>query len=646
MRSRLTNSIVEPGGVTDRVVSLQRWLLLAVVFVLIGIVCALIRALVAPYDVRWTGFMLLAFGCGGAIGLPVLVRIGRLLRAHELLLVGAHDGAFEWNPLTKRLRVGKRLLAILGYSQDFLDDTHAWLGIVHPDDRARYNHAVAAHLKGVTDHFYCEYRVQASDGHYRWLAARGMAVRNAKGVANQMAGSVSDITERVEREQRIRELAVIDQLTGLPNRRSLIERLPAALAAAERNGHRLAVLFIDLDRFKNVNDARGHMFGDALLVGITARLPKALRAYDVLLRHGGDEFVVLLTGLANKAEAEDVARRLLELIQTPLAVEDSEMRVSASIGVALFPDHGKDADSLLRCADIAMYEAKGGGGNDVHFFEDRMKVRVSARAGLEQRLRVAIENGDLTLHFQPQQLFSSGRLTGAEALVRWQDGEHMVRPDEFIPLAEETGLIEPLGQWVIDHAVGQLAQWQKIAPPGFRISVNLSARQFLKRAVENDFFASSARHGVAANLIELEVTESVLLNPEGAALRALQSLREAGCLIALDDFGTGYSSLSYLQLLEFDTLKIDKSFISDIDTRFVARSARNGAAIVTAMIALGRQLGYRIVAEGVETQEQYDWLADIGCDVCQGYFISRPLAADAFADRFLRHENDEATVAH
>ncbi len=631
----MANSIVEPGGMTDRVVTLQRWLLFAAGFLVLSLVSALVGVSVGREEKAWSFVSLAAFATGFVLGIPVLLRIRQVLRAHALVLEGAHDGVFEWNPVTKRLRVGKRLLAILGYSEDFLDDTQTWLGIVHPEDRARYNQAVSAHLKGVTDHFYCEYRVRASDGAYRWLAARGMAVRNAKGVATQMAGSVSDITERVEREQRIRDLAVIDQLTGLPNRRGLMERLPGALAAARRSGQMLAVLFIDLDRFKNVNDARGHLFGDALLVGITARLPAALRAYDVLLRHGGDEFVVLLTGLADRLEVENVSRRLLSLIEEPISIEGIEMRVSASIGIGLYPDNGVDTDALLRCADIAMYEAKAAGGNEVRFFENRMKVRVSERAAMEQRLRVAIENGDLCLHFQPQQDFATGRVCGAEALVRWQDGERMVRPDEFIPLSEETGLIEPLGQWVMDAAIGRLARWQGTCPDGFRVSINLSARQFMKRAVEHDLFAASARHGVAAHLIELEVTESVLLNPEGAALRALQSMREAGCLIALDDFGTGYSSLSYLQLVEFDALKIDKSFISGVDTRFIERSARNGAAIVNAMIVLGHQLGYRIVAEGVETQDQYDWLKRIGCDLCQGYFFSRPLPAAEFERRFL-----------
>lgn len=570
-----------------------------------------------------------------ALTLTALLSMRRSQRAQMLLMEGANDGVFEWDPVSKRLKVGKRLLGILGYEDNFLADTHAWLNIVHPEDRARYNRSVAAHLKGLTDHFYCEYRVLASNGEYRWLAARGMALRNRRGVAVQMAGSVSDITERMVREQQIRDLALNDQLTGLPNRRSLMERLPAAIAAADRGSQQLAVLFIDLDRFKNVNDTRGHVFGDTLLVAMTERLPAALRAYDLLVRQGGDELIVVLPGLYGQAEAVTVARRLLEMIAQPVTVEGSEIQITASIGIALYPQDAQDADGLLRCADIAMYAAKSSGGNEVRQFESSMRERVSARVTMEGRLRRAIENGELLLHFQPQCHFADRRLVGAEALVRWQDGEQMIPPDQFIHLAEETGLIMPLGRWVIDSAVAQLAAWGKLGHHGLRMSINLSTRQFLRNAVDLEVLTAISRHGVGSASIELEVTESVLLNPEGTALRALHALREAGCRIALDDFGTGYSSLSYLQLLELDTLKIDKTFISSLGGAHNLRAGRNAAAIVTAMIVLGHRLGYEVVAEGVENVEQFNWLKAAGCEVCQGYYFSKPLPAASFEAAFL-----------
>lgn len=577
-----------------------------------------------------------------ALGLSLLLvaSMRRRLRVQALLMSGAHDGAFDWDPVSKRLRVGKRLLAILGYSDNFLRDTHGWLEIVHPDDRGRYNQAVAAHLKGLTGHFYCEYRVRANTGEYRWLAARGVALRNGKGIATQMAGSVSDITDRIEREQQIRNLAMNDQLTALPNRPSLIERLPQAIAEAERNAQEMAVLFIDLDRFKNVNDTSGHLFGDALLVALSRRLSVAMRSRDLLLRQGGDELVAVLLE-TGREEATEVARRLLELIAEPVRVGGSEIRITASIGVAMYPADGRDADALLRSADIAMYAAKADGGNEIRFFEHAMHERVNARATMENRLRGAIEHGELMLHFQPQFRLSDNVLVGAEALVRWRDGASLVSPEVFIPIAEETGLIIPLGRWVINAAVAQFAEWLTMPGAPQRLSINLSPRQFQRHAVERDVLEALARHGVRAELIELEVTESVFLGPADEALRALHALREAGCRIALDDFGTGYSSLSYLQLLELDSLKIDKSFIANL-SHGGANENRSGTAIVAAIIALGHRLGYEVIAEGVESQPQLDWLCSVGCESAQGYYFSRPLEAGAFAQRFMK---DLAKVA-
>lgn len=571
------------------------------------------------------------------IAVPSFAGLWGAVRAHELAMVGAHDGLFEWNPVTKRLKVAPRLLNILGYTDDFLPDTHAWLGIVHPDDRAGYNRAVAAHLKGLTGHFYCEYRVRASNGEYRWLAARGIAVRNRKGRATLMVGSVTDITERIAREQRIREMALTDQLTGLPNRRSLLDRIPAVLAEAQRAGSMVAILFIDLDRFKNVNDSRGHAIGDDLLVALANRLAGVLRPYDSLVRQGGDELIALLPGLGDAPEAEAVARRLIEAVAEPVHLEDAEIRLTASIGVALFPRDGDDADALLRAADMAMYAAKAEGGNDLRFFEPRMMERVTARASMEQRLRIAIENGDLTLHYQPQIRFADDALIGAEALVRWRDGERMVPPDEFIGLAEETGLIDPLGRWVMESAVAQVRRWGVRYPAPLRVSINLSPRQFLKRPIDVDLLSVLLRAEVPAQRIELEITESVFLTPGNRAVKILNSLREAGCRIALDDFGTGYSSLSYLQLLQLDCLKIDKSFIHNLELAPGGAGVRNGAAIVSAMIALGHRLGYEVVAEGVETADQHLWLKALGCNTYQGYYFSRPLAVEDF-ERILQRQ--------
>lgn len=598
----------------------------------LALVCA---AVVTDQAVFWSRAAIVLLVLSLVLAYGPVTRISRRLRAHSLVLEGAHDGAFEWNPVSKELKVGHRLLAILGYSRDFLDDTHVWLDIVHPDDRAKYNHAVSQHLKGLSDFFYCEYRVRSANGEYRWLAARGKAVRNRSGVATLMAGSVSDITERIQREEQIRALARQDQLTGLPNRRALLEVLPEALDKASRQGGLVGLLFMDVDRFKLINDSRGHAFGDALLVELTRRLPKGLGPDDVLVRQGGDEFVAVLQGVADIRQIEAHAQRMLATIDRPLVVDGVVERVHASIGIACYPADAKDADELLRCADIALYAAKDAGGNGVRLFERRMRTRIDERAGLEGRLRKAIENGDLELHFQPKQRLRDGVITGAEALVRWRDGDTMIRPDVFIPVAEDSGLIEPLGLWVMDAAVRQMKLWLEAVGDDFRLAINLSNRQFLRRNVDHDFEVIANAHGVAVSRFEFEVTESLLLNPDGQALRALARLRELGGRIALDDFGTGYSSLSYLQLLDFDVLKIDKSFVATLDPSDRRQSARNASAIVDTIIILGRQLDYEIIAEGVETREQYEWLKAFGCDVAQGYYIAPPLAAEAFKARFL-----------
>jgi diguanylate cyclase (GGDEF)-like protein/PAS domain S-box-containing protein len=579
----------------------------------------------------------LAFAAGMLGSTVHMLRMRRSMRAYELAMSGAHDGMWEWNPVTKELRVGPRLLSLLGYAEDFLFSTHVWLELVHPEDRSTYNRAVSQHLKGLTDHFYCEYRVRARNGQYRWIAARGLAVRNRQGVSRLMAGSVTDISDLKNNEQRIRDLALLDQLTGLPNRRSLAERLPAILDEAQRLGHAVGVLFLDLDRFKDINDALGHGAGDVLLTETAKRVARTLRSYDITFRQGGDEFIIVLPGMNNPDQAGQTARRLLEAIGTPVRQDGGgELFVTASIGIAVFPEDGRDASTLLRNADTAMYTVKAAGGNDAHYYEAHMNERLRLRMSLEGRLRRAVENGDFSLHFQPQIDFRSGRVVGAEALLRWQEDGRPIPPDHFIPVAEESGLIEPLGEWVLDAAVRQAADWHRrfAAPP--RVAINLSPRQFWRRSLYHGIVERVARAGLTPQDLELEVTESVMLNTEGPAVEDLHRLREAGFRLALDDFGIGYSSLSYLRLLQPDCLKIDKSFIAALgDPARGREGAQGGETIIRAIIAMAHGLGLEVVAEGVETEEQLALLRELGCDIAQGYLIGRPLPAEDFASRFL-----------
>ena len=574
-------------------------------------------------------------GLGSAGGLALWPAINRTLRSMELAMAGSHDGMFEWNPVTKRLVVGQRLLDILGYTEDFLPTSDAWLQIVHPDDRELYNKAVTAHLKGLTRHFYCEYRVKAHNGEYRWLAARGLVARAGNKSVRLMAGSVTDITERVMREQHSQSLARTDHLTSLPNRRSLLEQLPVALTQAGANGDMLCVLCIDLDRFKNVNDTLGHWAGDELLQILARRLPSALRSIDVLARQGGDELIVLLKGLTDISEPDYVAQRLLATVATPVQLGAHTLQLTASIGMALFPHDGGDADTLLRRADMAMYEAKGRGGDQWRRYTPDLDAALTQRVTLENRLRQAIDSKLLQLHYQPQFDAVSQTLVGAEALLRWTDQGQSIRPDVFIRVAEESGLIDSLGKLVMHQSLQQLKQWLPVLPKDFRLSVNLSPRQFRASAVDQDWLVAIGQHGVPCQHIGLEVTESVLLDADGNAIQALARLRQAGIEIALDDFGTGYSSLSYLRMLEFDVLKIDKSFIMGLHDQAATHKSDRSTAVVSATLAMAHKLGYRVVAEGVETAAQHAWLCQQGCDLVQGYLFSQPLPPAEFAACYL-----------
>ncbi len=578
-------------------------------------------------------------------GYQELQRFQSISQAYQLAMQAAHDGFWEWNPVTKKLLVGQRLLQILGYREDFLPDTHAWLRLVHPDDRANYNQAVAEHLKGKTPHFYCEYRVLASDGRYCWIASRGMAVRDGHGTAYQMVGSVTDITERRQYEETMEFLARHDVLTGLPNRLLFAEQLQDAIDAARIGQQQLAVLFIDLDRFKNINDTLGHRAGDEMLQAVALRLrerlPKAARLY----RHGGDEFIVLLHPVVDGDEVNQLALSIKECIsqqgepQTP----GQQFFTTASIGISLFPDDADDGETLLRHADTAMYAAKAAGGNTMRQHTPQMDEHLHLRTSLENKLHQALANNEFSLHFQPQIAVATGRLIGAEALLRWHDGENFIPPDQFIPVAEECGLIVPMGDWVIDQACRQIASWRQQLPDIPPIAINLSARQFWRPALKQRILNALAANQLGSETLEVEVTESVVLDEASDGLEQLQQLHEAGISIALDDFGTGYSSLAYLQRLPVRKLKIDRAFIRPLDNDI--RGENHDEALVRAIIAMAHSLSLRVVAEGVETPRQLHILQALGCDVIQGYLYSRPLSADDFFRKFLVDRNTSEPVA-
>ena len=440
-----------------------------------------------------------------------------------------------------------------------------------------------------------------------------------------------EIAERRGAEQRLEYLAYHDPLTGLPNRALLQDRLAQALSEARRSGRQLAVLLLDLDQFKTVNDSLGHGVGDQLLTIAARRMREALRETDTVGRLGGDEFLILLKDLPDRAAVLPVLQGLQACLGAPLLLEGAELRISASFGVALYPEHGQDAETLQRCADVAMYSAKARGRNTYSFFDAGMRNGALERIRLQSGLARALEAGELELHFQPQVELASGRMVGAEALLRWRtrDGQRMP-PGQFIPVAEESGLIVPIGAWVVREACRQAAAWPAVDGRKPSVAVNLSVLQFRQGGLDEVLRAALADSGLEPARLELELTESILIDDPGHVLEQVTALKRRGVTLAIDDFGTGYSSLSYLTRFPVDKLKIDQSFL-----RERGEPARD-RLIVEAIIGLARNLGLACIAEGVESAEVAERLRTLGCDYAQGYHFARPLPGpelQAFARR-------------
>ena len=451
------------------------------------------------------------------------------------------------------------------------------------------------------------------------------AVRDDSGTIIRFLSVFDDITEVHRKDEHIRHQAYHDALTGLPNRLLLHDRLGHAIEVAKREQSQVAVMFIDLDRFKVVNDSLGHDVGDLLLIEITERLKECLRKSDTVARLGGDEFVVVVSDFDGIGEVAEVADKILRAVALPLTLKNHEVQVGASVGIAFFPQDGEDVTALMKDADTAMYRAKGGGRNTFRFFDAKMDGAAVERLLLEAALRHALANGEFQLYYQPKIYLSTGKLSGVEALIRWNSPDRgLVAPDIFIPLAEETGLIVGIGDWVIEEACQQMAEWDHRASLMIPVAINVSAQQFLDHRFADKVSALLVRHQIEPSRLEIELTESTVMADPERAVTQFKQLREVGVTISVDDFGTGYSSLAYLKRLPLDTIKIDRSFIRKID------SEGDNAAIVRAIIALGGALGMSTIAEGVETAEEERHLREAGCDRAQGFMYTKPLPSDQF----------------
>ena len=440
-----------------------------------------------------------------------------------------------------------------------------------------------------------------------------------------------DVTSRREAEDQVQHMAMHDALTSLPNRNMLQEQLRLCLASAGREQRIMGMLFLDLDRFKKINDTLGHHIGDSVIIEVGRRLREAMRTSDIVARLGGDEFVILLTSLSEAADGERVAHKLLELFVDPIRIGPHELRVTPSIGLALYPTHGSDAITLMRHADLAMYQAKSKGRNRVQVYSDQMDAPSVDTLVLENDLYHALDRQELRLHFQPQFDCQSGRVIGAEALLRWEHNGKLVPPSEFIPLAEETGLIVPMGEWVLRQACETMQRWREFSGWPLRIAVNLSALQLDRPDLIETVSRALRDTGLPATALELEITESIVVRESLRAADVLAQLRELGVSIAIDDFGVGYSSFAYLRELPVDRFKLDRSFLSSVP------QSQGDSRLVAALIAMGHRLDVGIVAEGVENEEQAQFLRDHGCDEAQGYHLGRPMPAAAFAEMLDQH---------
>jgi PAS domain S-box/diguanylate cyclase (GGDEF) domain len=532
----------------------------------------------------------------------------------------ARLGHWEWNVATGELWWSDEVYNIFEREKGrFIPGYESFMACLHPDDRARIESAVHKSIDDGSD-YRLDHRIVLPGGAVRYVHEQASCVLGAGGTVERMVGTVQDITDRKETEARLAHLAHHDSLTSLPNRMLLRDRISQAISYGRRHNRLVAVLFLDLDRFKRINDSLGHDVGDRLLQVIAERLRKSVRDGDTVARLGGDEFAIALTDVADVDDVAKVAHKLLTAINQSIHLNGREYYATASIGISLFPHDGGDVETLLKNADTAMYEAKEAGRNDYRFFREEMDFNIRAHLELEQSLRGALERGEFEVHYQPQIRLQDGAVTGVEALLRWNrpDGK-FVGPDIFIPVLEETGLIVEVGAWVMHRACVDVVRWNRHLGRELLVAVNLSRRQFDDKHLAETVAEVLRESGLPPALLELEVTESIVMSNAARAGHVMETLRGTGVHLAMDDFGTGYSSLVYLKRFPLDRLKIDKEFVRDIGID------ANDDAIVRTIIALAENLGLEVVAEGVETEVQRDFLQRHGCQLAQGYLYSRPL---------------------
>lgn len=566
----------------------------------------------------------------------------RLINTQKLAAIGH----WEWDFATQTVEFSEQMYGLLNLSiSDFNGSSEAFFGLLSDQGRVQLKDAIGEARNG-SGFWEIDHVINLNGGGERVVHQQGEIIYDEHGEPSSIQGLMQDITKRKLAEEKVRHLAYYDSLTGLPNRLHFTENATLSLLLARKSASKAALIFIDIDDFKRINDNLGHHAGDILLRKISNRLVDDLRVHDsvcklpstsrieksphLLSRLGGDEFTVMIAELTGRKEVQKVCERLVKTFSQPIKVSDNELVISGSFGIAMYPDDGTDLETLMRHADIAMYQAKKTGKNNLCFYNKNLDSSQFERLTLESKLRHAIENEIIEIYFQPQIDGETGHLNGAEVLARWTDSElGNIFPDTFIPLAEDCGLIIALGDWVMKQSCRQAKRWQEEGLKPIRIAVNVSAQQFCQNDFAEKVLNCLNEVDLAAEYLDLEITESMLMNNLDKVIEHLNRLKGIGVHISIDDFGTGYSSMSYLKLLPIDKLKIDRSFVTGLNKH------ESDNAIVKAIIALSQGLHLNIIAEGVETLEQRDFLIDNGCKEIQGYLYSKPLEANAFKQQFL-----------
>ncbi len=562
------------------------------------------------------------------------------LRASEMRFRGYFElpliGIALTGPDKRWFEINGRLSEMLGYPRAQLQRL-TWAELTHPEDLPTELAQFERVMNRRIDSYSLDKRFVRADGEIFHAHVSSRCLRRANGAVEHFVTVVQDITERKQTEERLQSLAQYDALTGLPNRALLTDRLRQAVRRSGRDHTLVGVMLVDLDRFKRFNDTLGHTIGDQLLRDMAARLQQCVRECDTISRQGGDEFAVLLPDLATSDDAAWIAQRMLDVVAQPCRLGDHELHATCSIGISLYPRDGNNTEMLLRNADIALYRAKDLGRNNYQFYLSGATVLSRERLNLETHLRHAVEQGELELYYQPKWDFRAGAIRGAEALIRWNHPKlGLLSPIRFIPIAEDSGLILQVGEWVLRTAVREIGQLHRDGFPGLRVAINLSARQFRQANLADLVRGVLAEAAFEPACLELELTETILMNPTDDNLATLKAFKTLGARVAIDDFGTGYSSLSYLQRFPLDVLKIDRTFVQDLP------ASTSSVAIADAILTLAHGLGLEVVAEGVETVEQLTFLRDHGCDEGQGYYFGRPTSLAEFKTLL---ERDWARVA-